>query len=95
MGEPGTGEASSAPLIRGAQLYGGLARPHFTARCAANRGVSLLSVCVPKCSREGKDVAAISLLGSSLSGLEEGDEGGAGVARASRLKSAPFVDGFS
>lgn len=90
-GEPGTGEAGSAPLIRKAQLYGGLARPHLTARCTVNRGVSLLSVCVTKSPRGGKDGAAISSLGSSQFGLGEGDEGGARVARTSRLKSALFV----
>lgn len=37
-GEPGAGEADYAPLIRAAQLSGGLARPRLPACCAANRG---------------------------------------------------------
>lgn len=37
-----------------------------------------------------------TLAGSLQFGLGEGDEGGAaGVARTSRMKSAPFADGFS
>lgn len=73
------------PIDPATQLYGGPARPRLTARCVADRGVSLLSVCVPKYPLAQKNIAATSLLSSLQFGLGEGDVGGAGVARASEL----------